>query len=93
MFTPFKGNYGYGWRIDTIFGHKRIHHGGNIFGFQTHIARYVDDNTFIVFLCNQRPINTKKISEDLAAIVFGEKYKLPQEGKVPSEKIADSNKK
>lgn len=93
MFTPFKGNYGYGWRIDTIFGHKRIHHGGSIFGFQTHIARYVDDNIFIVFLCNQRPINTKKISEDLAAIVFGKKYKLPPEGKVPSEKIADSNKK
>ena len=79
MFTPFKGNYGYGWRIDTLFGRKRIHHGGSIFGFQGHIARYVDDNTFIVFLCNQRPLNTKKISKDLAAIVFGEAYELPTE--------------
>ena len=79
MFTPFKGNYGYGWRIDSIFGRKRIHHGGSIFGFQTHIARYVDDNAFVVFLCNQRPIQTKKIAEDLAAIVFGKPYKLPTE--------------
>lgn len=93
MFTPFKGNYGYGWRIDTIFGHKRIHHGGSIFGFQTHIARYVDDNTFIVFLCNQRPTNTRKISQDLAAITFGEKYKRLQVGEVPSEKIIEPNKK
>ncbi len=81
MFTPFKGNYGYGWRIDSIFGHKRIHHGGSILGFQTHIARYVGDNTLVVFLCNQRPINTKKISEDLAAIVFGEAYELPTDDK------------
>lgn len=81
MFTPFKGNYGYGWRIDSIFGHKRIHHFGSIFGFQTHIARYVGDNTLVVFLCNQRPINTKKISEDLAAIVFGKPYKLPKKDK------------
>jgi CubicO group peptidase (beta-lactamase class C family) len=81
MFTPFKGNYGYGWRIDSVFGHKRIHHGGSILGFQTHIARYVGDNTLVVFLCNQRPINTKKISEDLAAIVFGEAYELPTDDK------------
>lgn len=81
MFTPFKGNYGYGWRIDSIYGHKRIHHGGSIFGFQAHIARYVDDNLFVVFLCNQRPINTKKIAEDLAAIVYGKPSKVPTEEK------------
>ena len=77
MFTPFKGNYGYAWRIETLFGRKRIHHGGGIFGFQMHIARYVDDDTFIVFMCNQRPTNTRKISAGLAAIVFDEAYELP----------------
>jgi CubicO group peptidase (beta-lactamase class C family) len=80
MFTPFKGNYGYGWIIDSIFGHKRIQHGGSIVGgFQSHIARYVDDDVLIVFLCNQQPTNARKISEDLAAIVFGQPYKLPTE--------------
>lgn len=81
MFTPFKANYGYGWRIDSIYGHKRIHHGGSIFGFQAHIARYVDDNIFVVFLCNQRPVNARKIAEDLAAIVFGKPYDLPSKAK------------
>ncbi len=80
MFTPFKGNYGYGWIIDSIFGHKRIQHGGSIVGgFQSHIARYVDDDVLIVLLCNQQPTNIRKISEDLAAIVFGQTYKLPTE--------------
>lgn len=92
MFTPFKGNYGYGWRIDSIFGHKRIHHGGSILGFQTHIARYVNDNTIVVFLCNQRPINTKKIAEDLAGIVFGKPYEIPTEEKTSWE-AKERNKK
>jgi len=89
MFAPFKGNYGYGWRIDSIFGHKRIHHGGSIFGFQTHIARYVDDNIFVVFMCNQRPIPTRRIAQDLAAIVFGKPYKIPTDEELavkPDEK-------
>lgn len=85
MFTPFKGNYGYGWRIDMIFGHKRVHHGGSIVGgFQSHIARYVDDSILIVILCNQQPVNIKKISEDLAAIVFGKAYELPTKDKPSS---------
>jgi len=80
MFTPFKGNYGYGWRIDEIFGRKRIHHGGSIVGgFQANIARYVEDKTLIVFFSNRQPVNTRKIAEDLAAIVFGEAYDLPTE--------------
>lgn len=83
MFTPFKGNYGYGWRIDEIFGHKRIHHGGSIIGgFQMHIARYVDDGILIVFMCNLQPVNTRKISEDLAAIVFGKEYEIPTKDKL-----------
>ena len=92
MFTPFKSNYGYGWRIDSIYGHKRIHHGGSIFGFQAHIARYVDDDTFVVFMCNQRPINAKKIAEDLAAIVFNKPYTLPAV-EATAEKNEEKNKK
>ena len=93
MFTPFKGNYGYAWRIENLFGHKRIHHGGSILGgFQAHIARYVDDKILIVFMCNQQPTNTRKISEDLAAIVFGEAYQLPTQQKTTEKDEDKANK-
>jgi len=81
MFTPFKQSYSYGWRIDSIFNHKRIHHAGSIFGFQAYIARYVDDNSCLILLSNRRPIETEKMIRDLTALLFGEKYELPKDEK------------
>jgi len=79
MFTPFKDNYGYGWGISKLFGHKRISHGGGINGFTTNISRYTDDDVCIIVLSNFDHSSTGKISRDLAAIVFREKYELPKE--------------
>ena len=79
MFTPFKENYGYGWVITSLFNHKRIGHGGRIVGFSTSISRYIDDDVFIVVLSNIANAPIEKISEDLAAIVFGEECELPKD--------------
>jgi len=81
IFTPFKDNYGYGWGISELFGHKRISHGGGINGFTTDISRYPDDDVCIIVLSNFDHSSTGKISQDLAAIVFGEKYEFPKERK------------
>jgi len=81
MFTPFKDNYGYGWGISKLFKRKRISHGGGINGFTTNISRYTDDNICIIVLSNFDYSSTGKISRDLAAIVFGEKYEFPKERK------------
>jgi len=81
IFTPFKENYGYGWQITESFNHKHISHGGGINGFSTYISRYVDDDVCIIVLSNFERSSTQKISKDLAAIVFGEKYELPEERK------------
>jgi len=78
MFTPFLGSYGYGWRIDTIFNRKRIHHGGGHVGFQAHMARYVDDDACIIILTNMMPVALIEIDRDLAAILFGKSYGLPK---------------
>lgn len=82
MFTPFKENHGYGWYISTQFNHRVIRHSGGIEGFASHIARYPDDKVSIIVLSNLSVAPAFKISRDLAAIVFGEKYDVPKEGQV-----------
>ncbi len=50
--APNPGNYGFGWEINTMNGHKLIEHSGSWQGFTCHIARYVDDNLTVVVLTN-----------------------------------------
>jgi CubicO group peptidase (beta-lactamase class C family) len=82
IFTPFKEEYAYGWFVSELFKHKRINHSGGIDGFACNISRYPDDDLCIIALSNFEHTAIGKISQDLAAIVFGEKYELPQERKV-----------
>ncbi|MBX7174240.1 MAG: serine hydrolase [Pyrinomonadaceae bacterium] len=80
-FTPFKGNYGYGWNISKRFDRTIIAHGGGIYGFVTQISRFPDDKVTIIVLCNLQAASPGKVANDLSAIVFGEKYEIPQEHK------------
>ncbi len=77
MFTPVKGNYGYGWVIDEVYGHKHIWHNGGIFGFYTSFNRYVDDKVCIAVFSNNDSAPVDNMAAGLAAIVFGEPYDLP----------------
>lgn len=78
MFTPFKENYGYGWEITRQFNRRVIEHIGDINGFGAYIARYPDDKVLVVVLSNYEGTKVKRINQDLAAIVFGKKYSLPE---------------
>ena len=79
MFTVYKDNYGYGWGIVNLFNHKMIGHSGEIDGYISSISRFVNDDICIIILSNfeQAPIGT--ITSDLAAIMFGEKYDIPED--------------
>lgn len=70
-FTPFKGNYGYGWLIDNRHGRLRISHTGGINGFSTHIARYPHDRACVILLSNVEGANVEAMADALAAIMFG----------------------
>lgn len=78
IFTPFKGGYGYGWGIGNKFNHSVISHGGGINGFVTQISRYPDDKVTVIVLSNLQAASPGKIANDLAAIVFGAPYEIPQ---------------
>jgi CubicO group peptidase (beta-lactamase class C family) len=82
MWTPAKTsddkptNYGFGWFIEGVNGHKVIHHGGAWQGFTTCIRRYVDDRLTVIVLTNaagpERPggpgSSPQQIAEGVAAI-------------------------
>jgi CubicO group peptidase (beta-lactamase class C family) len=78
MFTPAKDDYAYGWHVTTRSGRKEVGHGGGINGFATDILRYPDQKVCVVVLCNVLPANPGRVAHDLAAIAFGEPYKLPR---------------
>ncbi len=82
MWTPAKTNdgkprnYGFGWFIDTVNGHKVIQHGGAWQGFTTCIRRYVDERLTVILLTNAAALesssgigsNPQQIAEAVAAI-------------------------
>jgi D-alanyl-D-alanine carboxypeptidase len=43
---------GKGWFISTHFGHKLVHHGGNIDGFSAQIDRFVNSKVTVIALAN-----------------------------------------
>ena len=79
IFTPEKGGYGYGWVIGTRFDRQVIAHGGGIYGFATHIARFPAERVTTIVLSNVEGASASRAANDLAAIVFGAPYELPRE--------------
>jgi CubicO group peptidase (beta-lactamase class C family) len=78
MFTPFKDHYGYGWGVVDIFNRKMVAHNGETEGFRANISRFVDDEVCIIVMSNMEHTPIGRISIDLAAIVFGEEYSIPE---------------
>jgi CubicO group peptidase (beta-lactamase class C family) len=86
-----RSNYGYGWQIYTR-SHpvtkrrtKVINHGGAINGFRAMENRLVDDDAFVIVLCNQGdPFGSTdvwntvvELSTQLIHVVTGQPYKMP----------------
>ncbi|MBS1812419.1 MAG: serine hydrolase [Acidobacteria bacterium] len=80
MMTVDKNNYAYGLTVNQQNNRKVVSHGGGINGFSTFLMRLPEEKVTIVVLRNREygQPNPGKISQDLAAILFGEKYEIPQ---------------
>jgi CubicO group peptidase (beta-lactamase class C family) len=78
MWTPFKGDYAFGWSVKDRDGHREQGHGGGINGFMTQILRYPDDEVFVAVLGNVVPEPVGEIAQDLAAIALGLPYEVPR---------------
>jgi len=81
IFTPFKDGYGYGWIITKLFDRQMIGHDDGINGFSSSIVRFPSDQVTAIVLSNNQNAPSGEIASSLAAIVFDEPYKIPQERK------------
>jgi hypothetical protein len=74
MWTPVKLNnntnydYGFGWFVGQMNGHRLIEHGGAWQGFTSYIGRYVDDKLTVIVLDNLAGGNAAKIGRHVAAL-------------------------
>ena len=74
---PADADYGYGWMIGQEFGHRYVGHGGWVNGFVSQFNRYLDDDAALIVLWNFETSNNIFLSQDLAAILFGQTYEFP----------------
>jgi CubicO group peptidase (beta-lactamase class C family) len=68
MWTANLGDYGFGWRVDTVDGHRRLHHDGSTSGFRNYVIRYPDDRMTVLVLSNRRGPDAMPLAEAVAAI-------------------------
>ena len=79
MFTPVIQPYGYGWFVTRQFNRRLLWHGGGTPGFAANLLRFTDDRVTVIVLSNLQSAPVLRAANDLAAIVFGEKYEMPKE--------------
>ncbi|HEX5830905.1 MAG TPA: serine hydrolase domain-containing protein, partial [Gemmatimonadaceae bacterium] len=60
--------YGFGWQVDTFRTRRRVSHGGGISGFQTMIARFVDDRLTVIVLANLEGGSVGQLANGIAAL-------------------------
>jgi CubicO group peptidase (beta-lactamase class C family) len=66
--------YGFGWRIGQLDGHKNIGHSGSTSGFSASLQRFPDDKFTVIVLCNSdEPNIATTLAKAIAGFYFEEK--------------------
>lgn len=73
-----KGNYGCGVRINTVEGHRYIHHGGVNAGYRTVGRVYPEDDLIIIAFANTYNIPIETAAADIARVVLGLPPRIPK---------------
>lgn len=68
---------GYGWYIGRQFDKNFIYMNGRAPGFCAHMARYPEEEVFIIVLSNMGVYTPRQIAADLAAILFHQTVEVP----------------
>ncbi|HKP15970.1 MAG TPA: serine hydrolase domain-containing protein, partial [Gemmatimonadaceae bacterium] len=61
-------DYGFGWFIDSLDGHWRVHHGGSMPGFRSELARFPDDSLTVIVLTNAEGARPAVMAGDVARV-------------------------
>lgn len=77
-YTSVKGDYGYGWFIDSVAHRKMAYHAGNVEGSTSYFCRIPEDDICIIMLINQTSTTIESIGSKVIALLYGQKYSLPK---------------
>jgi CubicO group peptidase (beta-lactamase class C family) len=78
LYTPFLGDYAYGWEIKkTEQGTPIIQHGGDVPGFQSWFAQFLDEKLVVIILINNRMRWRSLLTKTLPGAAFGRPYEIP----------------
>jgi CubicO group peptidase (beta-lactamase class C family) len=69
-------DYGFGWHLAELYGHRVVFHGGAWQGFKTFIVRFLDTQLTIIFLANSWETRDFKLARGLAACFYPQ-FALP----------------
>jgi D-alanyl-D-alanine carboxypeptidase len=76
MYTPTRlldgstSAYGFGWDLNPLVGHRRVHHGGSLPGFRAEMARFPDDDLTVIVLTNADNGQPEQIANVVASMYF-----------------------
>lgn len=70
--------YSYGWGKTRIFNKDVLAHMGETEGFMANIVRFINDDVCVIILSNFEHCPITRMSLELAAILFGQPYRLPK---------------
>jgi D-alanyl-D-alanine carboxypeptidase len=76
-------HYGFGWFVDSINNHLRIHHDGGVPGFRSDFERFPDDKLTVIVLTNVGSANAERIAQTIAG------FFTPELKPVPEKALAD----
>lgn len=74
--TPEKDGYGYGLVMDSLYGQRRVHHGGAIYGYMSNAVMFPDQDYTLIVLSNASN-NVGKLTNELAAVLYDKPYTIP----------------
>lgn len=80
--------YGFGLVIDEFDDHGRVQHGGGIFGFNSMLAWYPDDDLHIAVISNGEPLRSNMVADDLVWIALGSERPAVKDQTIPAERLA-----
>lgn len=64
--------YGFGWFIDELHGHRRMRHHGETRGFTNFVQRFPDDSLYVVVLTNRTGGAPWDVGEQVAGIFLND---------------------
>lgn len=82
MMTPGLGRYGFGLFVDSAFNRSRLRHTGSLPGYVSDFIKFPDDSVTIVIFSNIDRGRMSSVQRDLSAMVLGEPWDMPVNGKV-----------